>query len=1024
MKPALATIPAHLRFLDEIAARWTAGVDDDPERIGDGTLLLPGRRAARALTEAFLRHADGKAILLPRILPIGGLDEAETALASPDALLLPPAVPPMRRLAILTRLVLQAETAFGTRPMLDQAWPLARALADLMDEAERSGVDLAVALPDAVDEGFATHWQATLRFLGIITAMWPDWLKEQGLINPVARQIALLNAQASYWSSHADGNARLWAVGFTDALPATVNALRGVLGHDHGMLILPGLDRDMDDDTFEALPDNHPQAGLSRLLASLDVRRGDVELWPSVLGEEMDRSVLARRTQAITRALLPAAALSDWAANPERMDCTGLYRLTSADQQEEAAAIALILRAGIEQPGKRVALVTPDRALAGRVAAELARWGILADDSAGELLITTPAGVLLRLLTQAVDQQLAPVALLALLKHPLVACGMTPGTCRASARLLERQLLRGPAPAPGIEGLRHHLTEKQKKDGASLDGASADKPDEPQSLDLFLTAIERCLAPALEAAREERTLPDQLTALLTSAEALTTTNDTPGAERLWRGDDGNALAHRFSDLLTATDVLPPQPWAVLDGLLAAVFTEERVQGRRALRGHGDTTLTLHPRVFIWGLTEARLQTVDLMVLGGLVEGVWPPASDPGPWLSRPMRARVGLPSPEQAIGQAAHDFASCISSATEIVLSTPGRREGAPAVPARWLVRLEAFLNGRGQKLVEHPAQSWLSQLDRPEGAATPVAPPEPRPPVSKRPRRLSVTEIETWIRDPYAIYARHVLQLRPLDPLEQSVDASDYGMLVHGALDAWFRVHGTNWPAKAEASLRKAFLDSLEAVSLRPALAAWWRPRLLRIADWVAQAEGARRKETAPVAILTEAKGRATVTDAPGGPFTLTGRADRIDLFSEGGAALLDYKTGSVPSTKDVLAGWSPQLPLEAAMLTLGAFPETTKALPSDAKLEARDLIYWRLTGGAEAGSETVVKSKGKEELTIAALATQAWESLRERIHAYDSKAQPYLSHPHPGQTPRFADYAQLARVAEWSTAREDGAE
>ncbi len=1019
----LATIPAHLRFLDEIAARWTAGVEEDPERIGDGTLVLPGRRAARALTEAFLRQADGRAILLPRIIPIGGLDEAETALASPDALLLPPAVPPMRRLALLTALVLKAEGAFGTRPMLDQAWPLARALADLMDEAERSGINLAETLPDAVDENFATHWQATLRFLGIITRAWPDWLHEQGVMNPVARQIALLDAQADYWAHQVDGTARLWAVGFTDALPSTVNALRGVLLHPHGRLIVPGLDREMDDETFATLPDGHPQAGLSRLLASLDSRRDDVETWASVLSDDESRSVLAARTHTIARALLPAAALSDWAANSERGECAGLYRLASADQQEEAAAIALILRAGIEQKNKRVALVTPDRALAGRVAAELARWGILADDSAGELLITTPAAVLLRLLAQAVDQNLAPVALLALLKHPLVACGMSPGTARASARLLERRLLRGPAPAPGIEGLRRHLEEKQKREGASLDGASADRPDEPQPLDLFLTAIERCLAPALESAREERTLPEQLTALLKAAEALTTTDDMPGAEKLWRGEDGNALARRFSDLLTATDVLPSQPWAVLDGLLAAVFTEERVQSRRALRGRGETTITLHPRVFIWGLTEARLQTVDLMVLGGLVEGVWPPATDPGPWLSRPMRARVGLPSPEQAIGQAAHDFASCLSSAAEIVLSTPGRREGAPAVPARWLVRLDAFLAGRGQQLVEHPAQSWLSQIDRPVGAAQPVAAPEPRPAVNKRPRRLSVTEIETWMRDPYAIYAKHVLNLRPLDPLEQSVDASDYGMLVHGALDAWFQKHGADWPHDAVTPLRQAFLDSLDAASLRPALASWWRPRLLRIADWVAQAEAGRRESASPRAILTEAKGRATITDTPGGPFTLTGRADRIDLFDDGKMALLDYKTGTVPSTKEVIAGWSPQLPLEAAMLTLGAFPEATKHFSADenSNSEVGELIYWRLTGGAEPGSETVVKSK---EISLAELAQQAWESLRQRVAAYDSKAQPYLSHPHPGKPPRFADYAQLARVTEWSTAREEGGE
>ncbi|MBV1837946.1 double-strand break repair protein AddB [Acetobacter estunensis] len=1025
--PRIVTIPAHLRFLDEIAARWSAGVDHDPERIGDGTIVLPGRRAARALTEAFLRQADGRALLLPRIMPVGGLDEAETALANPDSLLLPPAVPPMRRLAVLTRLVLQAGEAFGTRPMLDQAWPLARALVDLMDEAEWAGVDLAERLPDAVADGFAQHWQVTLRFLEIVTKVWPDWLREQGLMNPIARQVALLKAQGGYWAGHAAAHpdGRLWAAGFTNAFPATVEALRGILRHPKGELILPGLDLAMEGEIFASLPDGHPQAGLSHLLAALDVRRDDVKKWTSVVDDDAaHRARLAARSHTIARALLPAQALSDWAADPARVDCGGLTRLNAADQQEEAAAIALILRDAIEKKGQQAALVTPDRALAGRVAAELGRWGILADDSAGELLISTPVAVLLRLIAQAVDEKLAPVALLSLLKHPLVACGLTPGACRASARLLERRLLRGPAPAPGLDGLRaraHDIAQHPSRTPDAPDGTSADQPDAPRPLNDFLTRLEDCLAPAMDAARENHSLPDFITALLTTAEALAATDDATGADRLWRGEDGNALATSLSDLLTATDILPDQPWTVVDGLLCAVFTEARIPGRRALRGQGDTTLELHPRVFIWGLTEARLQNADVMVLGGLVEGVWPPATDPGPWLSRPMRARVGLPVPEQAIGQAAHDFAACVASAREIVLSTPARRDGAPAVPARWLVRLEAFLAGRGQKLVDHPAQSWLGGIDRPEGPPQPAPPPEPRPPVKDRPRRMSVTEIETWMRDPYAIYAKHVLKLRPLDPLEQSVDASDYGTLVHDALDEWFGKHGTDWPKNAAASLRSTFLATLEKADLRPALAAWWRPRLLRIADWVAETETARRKDDAPHAIVTETKGRATIADAPGGPFTLTGRADRIDISPEGALTLLDYKTGTVPSNKAVIGGWNPQLPLEAAMLTLGAFPDVDKAFPEGADLSLADLLYWRLTGGTPAGEESPIRDKDQ---TLADLAANAWDSLRRRVVAYDSLAQPYLSHPHPGNEPRFADYAQLARVAEWSTAREEGSE
>ena len=203
-------------------------------------------------------------------------------------------------------------------------------------------------------------------------------------------------------------------------------------------------------------------------------------------------------------------------------------------------------------------------------------------------------------------------------------------------------------------------------------------------------------------------------------------------------------------------------------------------------------------MFIWGLLEARLQSAELIVLGGLVEGVWPPLVEPGPWLSRPMRTAVGLPSPEEAVGQAAHDFARPPARRRCVVLSCPRRRDGAPAVPARWLTRLDMFLKGQaGRALPEHPAADWARAAGSAGRRARPVRPPEPRPPAALRPRRLSVTEIETWLRDPYAIHARHVLQLRPLDPLDQETDAADYGVLVHAGLHRFLREHGTALAAR-----------------------------------------------------------------------------------------------------------------------------------------------------------------------------------------------------------------------------------
>jgi len=433
-----------------------------------------------------------------------------------------------------------------------------------------------------------------------------------------------------------------------------------------------------------------------------------------------------------------------------------------------------------------------------------------------------------------------------------------------------------------------------------------------------------------------------------------------------------------------------------------------VRSRRALRGRSGTE---HPRVFIWGLLEARLQTADVMVLGGLAEGVWPPTADPGAWLSRPMRAAAGLPSPEEIVGQAAHDFVSSATAAPQVVLSCPRRRDGAPVVPARWLTRLEAMLVGQGCSLPAHPAAGWARALDQPTDGARPASPPQPRPPVILRPRRLSVTEIETWLRDPFAIYASHVLRLRALRSVDEATDAADYGSLVHAGMHHFLERCGAGWPADAAEQLRRAMARALAEADLREALAAWWAPRLERIADWVASIEAERRSRRPLAAVVAEASGALELA-RPGGPFRLTGRADRIERRQDGGLAILDYKTGVPPSQKVVDAGLAPQLPLEAAMAAAGAFGEAVCGT-------AEELAYWHLTGGFHAGEQRLLFKGGAD--AIAAGVEQARRSLAALIDAFDDPARAYLSQPQPGFAPRFSDYAQLARVAEWSAAGDE---
>ena len=970
----LDSIPADAPFLETLAARWSGHHGD---LTSCGLILLPTRRAARALAEAFLRQSGGRPMLLPRITALGALDEAPLTLAG--ALDLPPAVEPAERLAVLSRLILALPESSGGARSADRAWMLAQELALLMDEAERSELDLAACLQHAAAIEHAAHWQITLDFLGIVTSAWPAWLAEQGLMNPAARQIRLLKAQALAWERHPPAEP-IWVAGTTGGVPAVAALLRRVALLSNGLVVLPGLDFALTNEIWaKKLDDSHPQAGLQTLLHGLGASRGDVTEWQKH----------GPRVALLSQALLPAEALQSWrqpaALHTTALNTTGLHRLEAADPQEEAVAIALILRDALEQPGTRAALVTPDRSLAGRVAAELLRWGVIADDSAGEPLAQTPPAVFLRLLSAAVVDALSPVQLLALLGHPFAGAGLSPAACRQAARLLELQCLRGPRPMPGLTGLR-------------LAAESA-----PPSVQDLLSRLETCLAPLLRIAAAKAVAPaDALAALIASAEALATSDTEPGPTKLWALEEGEALAAHLTQALAALRHLPDQPPQCLPALLDALLEGEVVRSRRALRGRDN--IPEHPRVFIWGLLEARLQSVDVIILGGLTEGVWPPATDPGPWMSRPMRAQAGLPSPEERIGQTAHDFVMAACAAPLAILSCPRRRDGAPAVPSRWLARLDALLAGRHLALQRHPAAAWARLLDQPAGPPQPAEPPQPRPALALRPRRLSVTEIQTWLEDPYAIYAKHILKLRKLKPLEEETDAADYGSLVHDGIRLFLDDAGHRWPADARQKLRDAMDHAIQRALLRPALTQWWRPRLLRIADWIADQETLRRSHIAPTFIAGEIGGEWPL-QVHGG-FTLRGRADRIEKRPDGSLAILDYKTGQPPSQESVRAGFAPQLPLEAAMAAQGAFGPDLTGL-------AAELTYWHLTGGFEPG-EARSLLKGDPAAIADAIAT-AQEALVNVIAAYDCADRAYLSQPHPGRLPRFSDYAQLARVAEW---------
>jgi ATP-dependent helicase/nuclease subunit B len=969
--PSVYTIPAGTPFVDALAAGILGRRGDDPAELARFTVLLPTRRACRSLRDAFLRQGGGAPMLLPRMAPIGEVDEDELLLAGAAgngpaegaiAFDLEPAISGLRRQLLLTRLVMAGR---DTSP--DQAAGLALELGRLLDQAhtERVGFDNLAAL---VPDDFAAHWQVTLEFLTILTEQWPKILQDEGVIDHADHRNRLLKAQADAWEKSPPSGPVI-AAGSTGSIPATADLLKTVAGLKQGTLVLPGLDFDTADDAWCELGPHHPQYGMARLIEHLGVARNDVEIWPAPGVEARSQD----RARLINAALVPAAAQV-----LEPVDAgaglNGLVRIDCPGPQEEALAIALIMRQTLEQPDRTAALVTPDRSLARRVTAELRRWSVEIDDSAGLPMAQTPPGAFLRLSARMVTETFAPVPLLAALKHPLASCGMATAQFRGQVRELEKAILRGPRPEAGLDGLARSL----KKDQCGL---------------------KDMLAALRQAVDELATLFDQgdagldviVAAHIRMAESLAAADDETGAERLWAGEAGEAVAGFIAELMDAAPVLGPvAPWAypeLLDSLLAARPVRPR---------HGR-----HPRLNIWGLLEARLQHADVMILGGLNEGTWPPETTTGPWMSRPMLKDFGLPLPERRIGLTAHDFTQC-ASACQVVMTRASRIDGTPTVPSRWLRRLDNLLERLGQSNALAPPEPWLdwaARLDEPEESRR-VSPPRPMPPVEARPRELSVTRIETWIRDPYAIYAGNILKLRSLDPIDADPGAAERGSIIHDVLDQFIKAYPNALPDDAERRLLEIGRGVFDAHLSRPGVRAFWWPRFERIAEWFVAYERARRDAGFQTA-AAEIKGRMEIAGLAG-PFALTARADRIDHRADIGLMIMDYKTGQAPTAKQVAAGLAPQLPLEAAMAEAGRFADLEAG-------EVAALVYLRLSGGRVAGEERILK------LDVAETVEKAVLGLGRLVHKFDDAKTPYLSQPRPMFLNIYGDYDHLARVGEW---------
>ena len=1036
--PHVFSIPPGAPFLPTLAEALISGrlvgdIGADPFALASVTLYLPTQRAVRALS-AILAARLGQAALLPRMVPLGEADEAELDLAAnpliengPDVLA--PAMPPLERRLILARLVQSwAEAVDRTLLPIDDDVPflvpsspadaigLAADLERLMDALTVEGLPWA-EIGGAVEAEYSRYFGLTLDFVKIAAEAWPGILAERGMSDPVSRSRRLVIAEADRLTRERPGDPVIVA-GSTGSVPATARLIGAVAGLARGAVVLPGLDADLDAAGWDAIETGegvsrevahgHPQAILHRLLGPACLKRDRSEV--VILGEPTVDALA--RAGLLSQALRPAETTEAWAdLDPARRahlagaGMRGLAVVEAADEREEALVIAIALRETLETPGATAALVTPDRALALRVAAELARWGIVAEDSGGEALSRSRAGRLARLAAE-LAADLEPARLITLLSHPFVRLGMPRRDVARAAAALEIGVLRGPAPAPGFAGL-HEVLAAQRTETGRRPRAKRRLTDLDWDLAAdLLNRLELAFTGFLDL--DHRGVGNLVAYAACHRVAFDRLIDAAEGEAI---DDASLaiLDTLFDDLELAEPGLLPGRFGDYPAFFTALARERMVacsDGRP------------HPRLRILGLLEARLMRVDRVVLGGLDEGVWPMKTTTDAFLNRPMRERIGLNPPERRIGQSAHDFVQALGH-HDAIITRAAKREGAPTVPSRFLQRLRAFTGEAqwsGALQAGRRFSAYAAALDQGTGPAQPrLKQPKPRPDPALFPRSLSVTEVETLVRDPYVIFARHVLGLDPLDPVAAEPGAADRGTLIHDILGAFAENHPEVLPDAAEERLYAFALDAFQQISeTYPELYAEWWPRYERLAAKFLAWEAERRGEVARV--YPEISGKWLI---PMGTetFTLRARADRIERHRDGSASIVDFKTGLPPSNKEVFAGFSPQLTLEAAMLMAGAFegfPVTTLT---------PDLLYVYASGGRKPFEPLPVKPPRGDDREVADIVAEHVARFRGLVARFLTGEAAYTSRPYPKYAKSYGDYDHLARVLEWSLGGEGDA-
>ncbi len=1015
--PNVFTIAPGLPFVRLVVEELLAGrlIDipfgEEPHRLADLTIHVPTQRVRRLVEEEFIRTLAPRPAILPRIRPLAEPGdplrtpeegEAENDGLSIDALGAGRIIGPLERRFLLLPLVrawlhgIRAEAGdrltgeAGLREELVLADELGR-LIDEMRIAEEPLAKLESTAPPGYDEAkHDLYWAKSREFLRIAAQAWPAHLLEIGARDEMEVRLENIGIETRRIAGGAGGP--VLVIGSTGSVLATARLMRAVSHHPQGAVVLPGLDIDLDETAWAMIGDDkstiatrfaHPQASLKNLLAILGLRRENVV----TIGATM-----RARNRVISEALRPAETIDLWR---DRVDTSllvsgleGIEVIEAAEEREEGLAVALLMRETLEDPSASVVCVTANRKLAERVRAELRRWAIDVEDSAGVPLSETPAGRMLLLLFRAATEQDGG-AILALLRDPLVALGFDAATFEPLVDAMEILVFRGRHFSKG-EPLSARVAvvlakeERHAHPAAERIGTEvrAELPVLAKALDDVFVRLVGDDAP--------RRLDDFAVALGDAMHRLT--EDVDGRTPL--GEDAHSAR-----LLVLLEEVGAHGAATLMEPSDAISAIELL-----VRGDILPPVGGHPRAAILGPLESRLVKADRIILAGLNEGSFPPAAREGPFLNRTMRLDLGLQPPERRIGQSAHDFAM-LAGARHVVL-TRARREGeSPALASRFLRRLRGLVGednwkeaaGRGTRIID-----FARRLDEPSGPVRPCVEPEPFPAAPRVPAKLSVTEIETLRRDPYAIYARHLLGLEPLEPIEPELDARERGTVLHACLEEYVKSDPPVDPAAAADRLIEIGRRHFDSLRHDRELHEFWWQRFREIVPGFVAFDHERRVQGWQV--LAERYGRVEINLPAGETVAITGRADRIETRA-GERAIFDYKSGAVPNKNDILAHLAAQLPATAALARRGAFP--------DVSVEAETSALAHLSvGGQEAVEPVEVKPP---DLSLDAFAEEDWKLLEEQLSRLASGEEAYRVRLYPKSGNRPGDYDHLARVDEW---------